>query len=70
MQETTRNGWRKFGYFCLAFVPLILYFVITLGVSMVLSILVAVRGILEGQEDLFTYIMEGTVNNSMLAGVI
>lgn len=70
MQETTRNGWRKFGHFCLAFVPLILYFVITLGVSMVLSILVAVRGILEGQEDLFTYIMEGTVNNSMLAGVI
>lgn len=70
MQETTKSGWRKFGYLCLAFVPLILYFAITVGVSMVLTILVAVKGMLEGQKDLAAYIMEETMNSSMLAGAI
>ena len=70
MQETTRNGRRKFGYFCLAFVPLILYFAINLAVTMVLMILLTVKGMTEGQTDLLTYIMQETMDNSMMAGVI
>lgn len=70
MKEITKKRWKKFGYFCLGWVPMIGYLGISFLVAAVMAVMIAVTGLLEGTEDLFTYIMEGTVNSSMMTGVI
>ena len=78
MKDTAGNGWRRFGYLCMSFVPLIAYTVLMVLVTGVLSVLImipiAMKGIQEGQQDLYGYLMETSmdqiVNISMLAGVV
>mgnify|MGYP002530556847 CR=1 FL=1 len=68
--EEKMSGGKRFGYLCLAAVPLILYSAIMVIVTMALMILKAVEGILEGEADIYTYLMEGVMDSTMLAGVI
>lgn len=70
MKEITKIRWKKFGYFWLSFVPMIGYLVVSFAVSMVIAVMVAVSGILGQQEDIYTYVVNGMMNSSMLAGVI
>lgn len=70
MKEITKNRWKRFGYFGLTLVPMLAYLAIAMMVSAGISVLIAVMGILQGEEDLYNYILEGTLNQSMLAGVI
>lgn len=72
--EETRSGWKKFGYFCLSFVPLIAYTVLSLGVSMLLSVAVmipvAMKSVAEGQGDIYSELMKRAMEIGMLAGVV
>lgn len=78
MKDTAKNGWKKFGYLCMSLVPLIAYAILTFFVAMVLSVLVMIpvvmKAIQEGQQDLYGYLMENSMdqimNISMLAGVV
>lgn len=70
MKEITKTRWKKFGYFCLSFVPMLTYLAIAMIVSVGISVLIAVMGILQRKADLYDYIIEETMNQSMLAGTI
>lgn len=70
MKEVTRDRWRRFGYLCLTFAPLILYAVISIMTAFGVTIVVTVRGVLEGTDNLYTYAIEESLNNSMLTGAI
>ena len=67
--EEKISGGKRFGYICLSFVPLILYSAITFIVTFVLMVFKAVQGILEGEADIYGYLMNGLMDSTMLAGV-
>lgn len=66
MTEAVRGGWKKFGYFCLAWVPLLLYAAITLGIALIMQTLFMVLGTVRGVEDIFSYVMD----KSMMIGAV
>lgn len=72
--EETRSGWKKFGYFCLSFVPLIAYTVLSLGVGILFSVAVmlpaAMRSVAEGQGDIYSELMNRAMDITMLAGAV
>lgn len=70
MKEITKNRWKKVGYFWLSLVPMLLYGAICIGVSMVGAILIGVKSVLSGEEDIYNSIMNGITESSMLMGVI
>ncbi len=70
MKEVTRDFWKRFGYFWLSFVPLLIYLALSVGVSLVVSIFIIAIGILRGEGDIITYVLEESVNQTMLIGTI
>lgn len=72
--EERMSGGKKFGYFCLTFVPLIAYTVLSLGVGILMSVAVmiptAMKSVMEGQGDIYTELMSHAADISMLAGIV
>ena len=48
MKDTTRRGWKRFGYLALSLVPMIAYLALMMIVSAGLFALLAVFGALQG----------------------
>ena len=70
MKENTKSGWKKFGYLCLSCVPTIAYMAVMVGVSVVLAVFLAVKGMADGSDDMFSYMMDGIADYSMMAGTV
>lgn len=70
MKETTRNGWRKFGWFCLGILPTLGYLVLGFAVSAVLSILWMVPAILQGEMGFIEDLGQFTMITGMVYAVL
>lgn len=74
MKETTRNGWRKFGWFCLGVLPLLGYTLLGFAVSAVFSILWMIPQVLQGEmpyiEDIGRFTMAVGSAYAVLALII
>lgn len=70
MKEITRNRWKKFGYFWLSLVPMAGYMAIMFMITIILMVMMIVKGMVNQQEDILAYVMEQVAGSSMLAGVI
>lgn len=69
MDYTSDSGAKRFGFFWLSFVPLLLYWGIMTGVVTVMECVIAFFASLRGQGDLLQYVGSGLVENGMIGGV-
>lgn len=70
MKEITKNRWKKFGYLCLTFVPMLVYLAISMVAAIAMSVFIAITGVIQGEEDIFNYIIEESLNQGMMTGII
>ncbi len=70
MKDTTRRGWKRFGYLALSLVPMIAYLALMMIVSAGLFALLAVFGALQGETDLQSYLLSYSMHVSVVYAVL
>lgn len=73
MKEITKQRWGRFGWFCMSFVPLLGYTVLTLGVTTVLMTVIGTVAVLGGAADgagLTDYLMGWAMPISVIFAVL
>lgn len=73
MKEITKRRWGRFGWFCMSFVPMLGYMLLTVGVSTVLMTVISVTAIMGGTVDsaeLTEYLMSWAMPVSIVFAVL